>query len=125
MGLIKGESSLMQNKNGAVIRVVDVVVIKVVHAVTGSILVQTEQTFPDGTKVSLKRLPGAKRRPDENQFLTARRILKRQLKIEENHATLDAQNVKVVEELKDSLAYPGLHTTYRKRIITATLAKET
>jgi len=122
--LIKGESSLMQDADGSVIRIVDVVVIKLVHSVTGSILVQTEQTFPDGAKVSLKRLPGAKRRPDENQFLTARRILKRQLKVEENHVTLDASGVQVAEEEKDSLAYPGLRTVYRKRIITATLAKD-
>lgn len=121
--LIKGESSLMIEQNGSIIRVVDVVVIKLVHSVTQSVLVQTEQTFPDGTKVQLKRLPGAKRRPDENQFLTARRILKRQLKVEENHVTLDAANVQVAEEQKDSLAYPGLTTVYRKRIITATLAK--
>jgi len=121
--LIKGESSLMQDTDMSVIRVVDVVVIKLVHSVTGSILIQTEQTFPDGTKVSLKRLPGAKRRPDENQFLTARRILKRQLKVEENHVTLDSTNVSVTEEEKDSPAFPGLRTVYRKRIITATLAK--
>jgi hypothetical protein len=122
--LIKGESSLMLNPDGSVLRVLDVVVIKLVHSVTNSILVQTEQTFPSGEKQPLKRLPGAKRRPDENQFLTARRILKRQLKVEENHVTLNATDVQVAEEEKDSLAYPGLRTIYRKRIIQATLAKE-
>jgi hypothetical protein len=122
--LIKGESSLMVQADNSVIRVVDVVVIKLIHSVTQSILVQTKQTFPDGQETPLKRLPGAKRRPDENQFLTARRILKRQLKVEENHVTLDAQNVTVAEEEKDSQAFPGLRTIYRKRIITATLAKD-
>jgi len=121
--LIKGESSLMQQPDGTIVRTVDVVVLKLIHAVTCSILVQTQQTFPDGTKASLKRLPGAKRRPDENQFLTARRVLKRQLKVEENHVTLDSTNVQVTEEEKDSLAYPGLRTIYRKRIITATLSR--
>jgi len=121
--LIKGESCLMQDTDGSVLRVVDVVVLKLIHSVTGSILVQTKQTFPDNTTVTLNRLPGAKRRADENQFLTARRILKRQLKIEENHVTLDAANVEVAEEEKESLAYPGLRTIYRKRIITANLAK--
>merc|ERR1711865_518879 len=109
--------------DGSLIRIVDVVVIKLIHSVTGSILVQTEQTFPNGEKIQLKRLPGAKRRPDENQFLTARRILKRQLKVEENHVTLDASGVQVAEEEKESLAYPGLRTVYRKRVITATWAK--
>jgi serine/threonine protein kinase len=121
--LMKGESTLMLDQDGKLIRVVDVVVIKLVHSVSQSILVQTRQTLPSGEATELKRLPGAKRRPDENQFLTARRILKRQLKIEENHVTLDAQNVQVAEEDKTSLAYPGLRTTYRKRIITATLSK--
>lgn len=121
--LVKGESTLMQQQDGSIVRTVDVVVLKLIHAVTSSILVQTQQTFPDGTKASLKRLPGAKRRPDENQFLTARRVLKRQLKVEENHVTLDATNVQVTEEEKESLAYPGLRTTYRKRIITATLSR--
>jgi len=121
--LIKGESSLMVQKDGKVIRTVDVVVLKLVHSLTNSILVQAEQTFSDGTKATLKRLPGAKRRPDENQFLTARRVLKRQLKVEENHVTLDAGNVVVTEEEKDSLAYPGLHTIYRKRIISASLTR--
>lgn len=121
--LIKGESSLMQQQDGTTVRTVDVVVLKLIHAVTNSILVQTQQTFPDGTKASLKRLPGAKRRPDENQFLTARRVLKRQLKVEENHVALDANSVQVTEEEKDSNAYPGVRTIYRKRIITASLSR--
>lgn len=121
--LIKGESSLMQDKDGSCCRTVDVVVIKLIHAVSGSILIQTEQTFADGSKGSLVRLPGAKRRPDENQFLTARRVLKRQLKVEENHVTLSKEGVQIAEEEKESPAYPGLRTIYRKRIITATLSR--
>lgn len=121
--LTAGESALMvDGLNGKLIRVVDLVVIKLLHSVTQSILVQTEQTFPDKSKKNVTRLPGAKRRPDENQFLTARRILKRQLKIEEHHVTLET-NVKVVEEEGDSKAYPGIDTKYRKRILLATLAK--
>jgi len=121
--LIKGESSLMQDTDGSLVRTVDVVVLKLIHAVSNSVLVQTEQTFPDGTKATLIRLPGAKRRPDENQFLTARRVLKRQLKVEENHVTLSKDGVQIAEEEKVSVAYPGLRTIYRKRIITATLSR--
>merc|ERR1712050_216797 len=122
--LIKGESSLMQDKHGGLVRVVDVVVIKLIHPDSGKILVQTQQAFPDGHKVELKRLPGAKRRPDENQFLTVRRILKRQLKIGENHVTIDAASVQVAEEERNSNTFPGLSTVYRKRIITAFLEKK-
>ena len=44
---------------------------------TKETLVQTAQVWPDGKTSQQARIPGAKRRPDENQFLCARRILKR------------------------------------------------
>jgi len=90
---------------------------------TGDVLVQTEQTFGDGTKNMLNRLPGAKRRPDENQFLTARRLLRKQLKIDENNCILDAKGVQYYEEEKSSQAFPGVRTVYRKRLIRADLQK--
>mmetsp|Transcript_63157 Transcript_63157/g.116299 ORF Transcript_63157/g.116299 Transcript_63157/m.116299 type:complete len:778 (-) Transcript_63157:56-2389(-) len=121
--LIKGESSLMEDNAGAVIRVVDLIIMKIVNPGTGDVLVQTEQTFGDGTKNLLNRLPGAKRRPDENQFLTARRLLRKQLKIDENNCVLDAKNVQYFEEEKPSMAFPGIQTVYRKRLIRADLIK--
>ncbi|CAK0910668.1 unnamed protein product [Prorocentrum cordatum] len=117
--LIRGESTLMQDQDGNIIRVVDVVVMMIVRAATGEVLVQTEQISPDGTTKVLDRLPGAKRRPDENQFLSARRILRRQLEIDENQVQLD-QEVVNVEEEHASPNFPGLKTVYRKRIIKAT-----
>merc|ERR1712070_663834 len=122
MELMKGESSLMQDK-GSVIRIVDIVLVKVVNASTRSVLVQTDLTYPDGHKVVHNRLPGTKRRPDENQYLTAWRVLRRQLKMHENYVNLDNSNVQIVEEEQDSHSYPGLRTVYRKRIITAELIK--
>lgn len=121
--LIKGESSLMEDVSGKVIRVVDLIIMKIVNPGTGDVLVQTEQTFGDGTKNLLNRLPGAKRRPDENQFLTARRLLRKQLKIDENNCVLDAKNVQYFEEEKPSMAFPGIQTVYRKRLIRADLIK--
>lgn len=121
--LIKGESSLMEDPDGQVIRVVDLIIMKIVNPATGDVLVQTEQTFGDGTKNALNRLPGAKRRPDENQFLTARRLLRKQLKIDENNCLLDAKNVQFFEEEKSSHAFPGIRTVYRKRLIRADLQK--
>lgn len=121
--LIKGESSIMEGADGKVIRVVDLIIMNIVNPSTGDVLVQTEQTFGDGTKNTLNRLPGAKRRPDENQFLTARRLLRKQLKIDENNCILDAKNVQYYEEGKNSQAYPGVNTIYRKRLIRADLVK--
>merc|ERR1719163_2283007 len=76
-----------------------------------------------GQKETLNRLPGTKRRPDENQFVTAQRVLKRQLKMDENFASIKQDDVKVLEDDQQSLSYPGMKTLYRKRIISAELAK--
>jgi len=121
--LIKGESSLMQDQNGEVIRNVDLVIMRIVSPSGADLLVQTEQTFADGTRTKLDRLPGAKRRPDESQFLTARRILRRQLKIDENQVRLDSKNCKYFTEEKPSPGFPGIRTVYRKCLITAELLK--
>merc|ERR1712228_1042931 len=99
--LIKGEATLMQDQQGRVTRVVDVVVLVIKRPNTGEILAQAEQILANKTVIRLDRLPGAKRRPDENQFLSARRILRRQLGIDENQVQLD-QNVVNVEEEKPS-----------------------
>jgi len=116
--LIKGEATLMQDTKGRVTRVVDVVVLVIRRPGTGEILAQSEQILADKTVIKLDRLPGAKRRPDENQFLSARRILRRQLGIDENSVKFD-ENVEFLEEEKTSAAYPGLVTVYRKRMIRA------
>lgn len=121
--LLKGDSSLMHDTDGSIIRVVDVVLLKLTNGENEKILVQAEQTYPDGTKVMLHRLPGAKRRPDENQFLAARKIVQRQLRIDSNHVTCGVRDVSSVEEEKQSLAYPGLRTVYRKRIVSARLSR--
>lgn len=121
--LIKGESSLIEEASGEVIRVVDLVIIKIVNSFAGDLLVQSEQTSPDGAKTVLNRLPGAKKRPDESQFLTARRILRKQLKIDENQVRLDAANCEYFEEERSAPGFPGVRTVYRKRLITAELTK--
>merc|ERR1712039_671904 len=54
---------------------------------------------------------------DENQFLAAKRVLQKTLKINENLVNLDNQNVQIIEEIEDSPSFPGLRTLYRKRII--------
>jgi hypothetical protein len=116
--LIKGESTLLQVGSGTPIRVVDVVVLIIKRKNGQEILVQTKQTDPHGKEITLHRLPGAKRRPDENQFLSARRIIRRQLEMDENQVVFE-ETVKHIEEDKPSNTYPGLKTVYRKRLISA------
>lgn len=119
--LLRGESTLQQEPTTKKLqRIVDVVLLVVMRPGAGEILIQTEQVDARGHRTRLDRLPGAKCRPDENQFLSARRILRRQLDINENMVKLDKE-VGILEEERHSPAYPGLRTVYRKRIIKAEL----
>jgi serine/threonine protein kinase len=118
--LIRGESTLVKSADGKLRRVVDVVLLKLIKEGSGEVLVEMEEQL-DGAKNTLNRLPGSKHRADENHFLTAQRIFKRQLWLDENYVDIDASNVTILEETKDSVSYPGLPTLYRKRIIVATL----
>lgn len=118
--LTKGEATLMTRPDGTVVRVVDVALLYLTFPETGAVLVESEERL-DGQVNKLQRLPGTKRRPDENQFLTAQRFLKKNLKMDENSVTLNNTDVKVLEEEKESPNYPGVRTLYRKRIIKADL----
>lgn len=120
--LIKGESSLQTTANGELIRVVDLINLKVIHP-SKDILVQTHQVLADGSKKDYNRLPGAGRRPEENMFLTARRLLRRHLKIEDNDVVIDPSKVMLSEEERQSPNFPGIRTVYRKHLISADLVK--
>jgi len=114
--LIKGETRLLQVPSGEILVITEVVMMILQNPETKETLVQTGQVWPDGKTSNQARIPGAKRRPDENQFLCARRILKRQLEIDENAVRI-SQEVGYIEEDRSSRSYPGLKTVYRKRII--------
>mmetsp|Transcript_10084 Transcript_10084/g.29815 ORF Transcript_10084/g.29815 Transcript_10084/m.29815 type:complete len:786 (+) Transcript_10084:160-2517(+) len=119
--LIKGEASISK-VNGQLKRIVDVVVLKLAMPKTGSILVEAEEIWEDTRKV-LNWLPAAKRRPDENQFLAAQRVIQLHLKMDPNYLVVNSEDVRIVEEEKESFHFPGLKTLYKKRIITATLMR--
>eukprot|EP00913_Durusdinium_trenchii_P000059 g54.t1 len=116
--LIKGETRLLQVSSGEILVITEAgVVMLILHnPETKETLVQTAQMWPDGKTSYQARIPGAKRRPDENQFLCARRILKRQLEIDENAVRI-SKDVGYIEEDRSSRGYPGLKTVYRKRVI--------
>eukprot|EP00913_Durusdinium_trenchii_P031077 g29102.t1 len=114
--LIKGETRLLQVPGGGILVITEVVMLILTNAETNETLIQTGQVWPDGKSSNQARIPGAKRRPDENQFLCARRILKRQLEIDENAVRI-SQDVGYLEEDRGSRSYPGLKTVYRKRVI--------
>jgi len=121
--LRNGDAILVLGEDGSVIRVVDVILVKVINASTGEVLVQTQETLPDGRKTTLDRLPGTKGRPNENQFTSARRVLTRHLHVPENCVNFDQGDVKVLQQEQHSLNYPGLRTIYQKRILSAYLSE--
>jgi len=118
--LARGECQLVPDSKGRLKRIVDVVLVKLVSA--RGVVIETEQAHPNGKITTLHRLPGAKRRPDENQFVTAKRILEKQLKVDESRVRFDTtKTVQAQEADQDTVKFPGLLTTYRKRILTAVL----
>lgn len=126
--LSKGEASLQRQKKedgGKVIRVVDIVVLKVTRD-GKDVLVEAEEAVPTSSgsidKHPVKWLPAVKRRPDENMFLAAHRVISKVLKVNDNFISLKPDGVKVVEESRTSRAYCGMQTFYRKRIISAELS---
>lgn len=118
--LVRGEASLALGPNGGALRVVDIVLVALRRPGTRDLLVQTARREPTGQRTPLNRLPGAKCRPDEHHFLGARRILRKQLGIDESEVVFDSE-VRAVQEQGYSSDYPGLETVLRKRLIFAQL----
>eukprot|EP00928_Gymnodinium_smaydae_P001437 TRINITY_DN10531_c0_g1_i1.p1 TRINITY_DN10531_c0_g1~~TRINITY_DN10531_c0_g1_i1.p1 ORF type:complete len:910 (+),score=161.28 TRINITY_DN10531_c0_g1_i1:63-2792(+) len=122
--LIRAESSLMRHPDGGVLRVVDVVILKIRHPLYAhSLLVQVTAEEPDGSVLPMWRVPGGKRRPDENPFLAAQRIVWKELRLDPNHVKLDAEAGQVIERKADSISYPGLRTLYRMRVLSGELLR--
>jgi len=120
--MLRGVSALMQDADGSVKRVVDIVVIILVNAANGDILMEAEQLLSDHLNVPLNRLPACKCRPDENHFICARRLLVESMMADPNQVRFD-ENVEFVEDERTSVSYPELKSVYRKRIVKAELLR--
>jgi len=120
--LIKGESTLHKQDNGRVVRLVDIVVLKIIKVEVDKdyVLREVEETVGDKTQ-TLDRLPAMKRRADEHPFIAAKRLVSRNLHIDEVEVNLDPDDVRIVETEQKSMSYPGLVSVYRKRFISATM----
>merc|ERR1712050_258645 len=106
---------------GSLLRVVETVALQIVKPETGEVLVQTQQTINAETKLE-DRLPYAKRRPDENHFLAARRVLDKVLRIDANYINMSPHDVRFSEKTKNSKGFPALRSQFRKHIIQAEVA---
>jgi len=118
--LYRGEAFLSEDSAGQLVRTVNVVIIILTDTKTGNILVQTKQTNAKGDTLENVRLPGNKCRPDENHFICARRIVQRELEIDDADVQFN-ETVQFVEEQQTSTNYPGIKTIYRKFLIFAQL----
>merc|ERR1712190_484354 len=118
--LYRGEASVQDNSKGELVRTVNVVIIILSDRKSGKTLVQTKQTSVRGDGQSKARLPGNKCRPDENHFICARKIFRRELEIDDNSVHFN-EDVLFVEEEQSSTNYPGIKTIYRKFLIRAEL----
>jgi len=117
-----GESSLVEDpETGDLVRVVDIVLLRIVEKKSKKILVEAGKTKHNGATVVLKkRLPGTKRRPNDNIYTTARTLLTTLMNFEDEWFTLGDHEL--VEEEKPSASYPTLRTIYRKRIISVKMS---
>eukprot|EP00927_Polykrikos_kofoidii_P066946 TRINITY_DN62500_c0_g1_i1.p1 TRINITY_DN62500_c0_g1~~TRINITY_DN62500_c0_g1_i1.p1 ORF type:complete len:940 (-),score=159.26 TRINITY_DN62500_c0_g1_i1:54-2711(-) len=118
--LRRGEAELKQGGENGVLRSVDIVLLLVRNPLTGETLVQTQKTV-EGRQVSVVRLPGVKRRPGENMFAAARRVLTDVLKMGSDEIQIDKERgVQEMHQEQDSASYPGLKTRYSRHIVHAT-----
>merc|ERR1740121_1220397 len=116
--LIKGESQLIRNANNKIVRLVDVVILLITND-KGEVLVETSETLADGKAKPTQRLPAVKRRPDENPFWAAKRVLSKVLKISENLVNIKPEACFLIEEEKDAPGYPAFKSKYRRLFIPA------
>lgn len=115
--LSNSESRLAMDRSGHLVRMVDVVTLRLIKEDTRELLVQSKEVYPCGRTDTKSLLPGSKKLMQENQFQAAYRILDRLLHIDENYVNLNTSKVRILEEGKESSSYPGIKTIYSKRII--------
>jgi hypothetical protein len=112
-----GASWLMED-NYDVMRVVDVVLLRVNDS-TGRVLIENKTKLPDGRLLLRNRLPGIKRKPNENLWRTVHRCLDMQLKSIADNVVVPVK-YDTEEQLTESVSYPGLKCVYRKYFFNCT-----
>eukprot|EP00452_MALV-II_sp_L67-6_P000234 gene235-108_t len=120
--LSHGESSLIEDEKGSLIRVVDIVLLRVMDVDSKKMLVEVSKQKPNGQVVKKRRLPGLKRGPNDNIYGTARQMLTTLMGFEEDWFVLGHHEL--IEEEKPSESYPCLRTVYRKRFVSVKLLRQ-
>lgn len=116
--LTNGNARLEKQKDGSILRVVDVVCLKLCKPGSNKTLVEVSEKV--GFDINrLDRLPAVKRRPDENHFAAASKVITRLLRADANYVRMNRHNVHICDQILESPFYPGIKSKYRKRFITA------
>jgi len=116
--LVTGKSQLVR-QDGKIVRLVEVVIVELRRS-DGQVLVQAKEEANGATKANI-RLPAVKRRPDENVFWAAKRVLGKVLKISENLVILDKEGVLMEEKPPEMSKAFNMPTIYRRLVIPANL----
>lgn len=103
----RGETVLLENPARRSVSVAQVWICR-----DNLLLVETAQTFDDGSVRALNTLPAEKILPGENPSQTALRCVQEELQISQGEATLTSAPIECSKKDADSFSYPGLHSVY-------------
>eukprot|EP00811_Abedinium_folium_P035980 NODE_872_length_2723_cov_15.424114.p1 GENE.NODE_872_length_2723_cov_15.424114~~NODE_872_length_2723_cov_15.424114.p1 ORF type:complete len:825 (+),score=208.20 NODE_872_length_2723_cov_15.424114:359-2476(+) len=120
--LLSGEASLERAEDNTLRRNVDLVTLHLVSPDNEGMNLAEVGDVRNGKASTFNRLPATKRRPGENYFLAAQRIMKN-MGINPNFITIHRERLKTIEEHRDSKGYPGIETYYTKHIVYGVLLK--
>jgi len=123
--LVKGESTLRKQRDGKLVREVEVILLKIVRETAdGSreILLEVGEEC-QGASAKRSRLPGVKKLAGEHHFWAARRLTSL-MRLHKDMVIIDAMSVRTVEETEQSTSYYGIDTHYRKTYIEATFVEQ-
>jgi hypothetical protein len=116
----RGECYLMEGE-GKILRVVDLVLVRLAEP-GGRVLVEVKHVHPDGTELKTERFPATKRRPGDNVWRTARRMIEQRVQLKDTpseHIHIRLGVEELTEEESTSPSYPGLLSVYRKHYVDA------
>merc|ERR1719473_2400961 len=88
------------------------------------VLVETKQRLHGGRERKKMLFLGGKRRPEEEVWATARRLLSTELKLPESLTSLETDKIDRIDESKDSPSYPGIKCLYRTFIVGVQIISE-
>lgn len=116
--LDNGAASLMRGVNGELVRVVDVVTVRI-NSPAKKVLLERKTRLQDGRVLVRNRLPGTKRLPNENVWQAAGRVVAQFSPNIRDNVIIRVGQEETQNIAQESGSYPGIQTVYRKTFVTA------